>query len=149
MMIKAMVPIAPISVKGPLGLAHLPRMWAKALLHAKGALVEGYRPGCLFDRTVMRRLGIDMERALDFLCTEMPTYAEFEAWVVEQAGGAIDPEVIEDINDFLLHHEFSGEALAAFQKALGLPPGSPIRTAAELDTLDDWVEFHKLLMELG
>lgn len=148
-MIKAMIPIAPISVKGPLGLAHLPRMWAKALLYAKGALVEGYRPGCLFDRTVMERLGIDVERALDYLCRIMPTYAEFEAWVVDQAGGAVDPAVIEEINDFLLHHEFSGERLAEFQEALGLSPGSPIRTAAELDTLDDWAEFHKLLTQKG
>lgn len=38
-------PLAGISMQGTLGVVHMPRMWSKALLQAKGQLADGYRPG--------------------------------------------------------------------------------------------------------
>lgn len=140
-----MPPIAAISAKGPLGLVHLPRMWSKALLGATGHLAPGYRTGCYFDRTLMGSLGISTEAALAYIGSELPTYARFEQWVLEQAGGHIAPESIVHVNRAILSHEFDGEELRSFQSELGLPEDSPIRKTADLEQLDDWVQFHTLL----
>lgn len=139
-------PIAPISAKGPLGLVHMPRMWSKALLHATGQLAPGYRTGCFFDRSVMGGLGIDTDRALAYLSAERPTYAAFEAWVLEQIGGRADPEKLVAINRTILEHELDPEEREEFQAELRLPEDSPIRKTAELEQLDDWVQFHTLLV---
>jgi hypothetical protein len=39
------VPLISTRTKGPLGLVHLPRLWLKMRLSAKGQLAEGYRAG--------------------------------------------------------------------------------------------------------
>lgn len=138
-------PIAPIFAKGPLGLVHLPRMWSKALLHGAGELAPGYQVGCYFDRTVMGSLGIDVSKALAFLQAERPTYLAFEAWVAREAGERLDTNTIAEINDHILSHELGEEDRRAFQQELGLSDESAVRTTAELEMLDAWVQFHTLL----
>ena len=39
------VPLIGTAATGPLGVAHLPRLWLKMLLASQGKLVEGYRAG--------------------------------------------------------------------------------------------------------
>ena len=140
-------PIAPIPAKGPLGLAHLPRMWSKALQDATGRLADGYRTGCYFDRTLMASLGIDVQEALGFIRSALPTYLEFEAWVLERAGGSLSPEQIEAANQAILGHELDREERGEFLRELGLPADSPVRRTAELEQLDDWAQFHTLLTD--
>lgn len=140
-----MPPIAAISAKGPLGLVHLPRMWSKALLGATGHLAPGYRTGCYFDRTLMGSLGISTEAALAYIGSELPTYAHFEQWVLEQAGGHIDEGRIAEVNMTILEHELDDDERRAFQRELGLTEESAIRKTAELELLDDWVQFHTIL----
>ena len=84
-------PIAPIAAKGPLGLAHLPRMWSKTLQEATGHLVAGYKTGCYFDRILSASLGIDVQEAFSFVRSTRPTYLEFEAWVLAGPAGAWTP----------------------------------------------------------
>lgn len=138
-------PFVPISAKGPLGLAHLPRMWSKALLHAKGELAPDYQPGCYFDRTLMVGLGIDPQVALGFLFSELPSYAQFEDWVLAQVGGHLDADQIARVNRAILEHELGDEERTRFQSELGLPADSPVRRTADLEHLDDLVQFHRLL----
>lgn len=142
---KTLPPIAPVTAMGTLGVVHMPRMWSKALLHAKGQLAEGYRPGCFFDRTVMSGLGIDPDEALRYLATELPSFGGFEAWVLERVGGQIEPETAQKINETILGHELEEADLRQFQEEVGLPEGSPIRSTARLDDLDDLVQFHRIL----
>lgn len=138
-------PIAPIPAKGPLGLAHLPRMWSKALQAATGQLADGYRTGCYFDRTLMATLGIDVQAALAFIQSNLPTYLEYEAWVLEQAGGHLEPERIEAANRAILGHELEEAERLEFLQELGLPAETTVRGTAELEQLDDWAQFHRLL----
>ncbi len=138
-------PIAPIAAKGPLGLAHLPRMWSKTLQEATGHLVEGYKTGCYFDRILSASLGIDVQEAFSFVRSTRPTYLEFEAWVLARAGGSLDPERIEAANQAILGHELDPDEREEFLRELGLPPGSPVRRTADLEQLDDWAQFHRLL----
>jgi hypothetical protein len=144
--VRQLPPIAPVSAEGTLGLVHMPRMWSKALLHATGQLAEGYRTGCFFDRTVMSGLGIDPQEAIAYLTSELPSYQDFEAWVLAKVGGHIPAETIDKINRTILEHELDEDSLRAFQEELGLPAGSPVRKTARLDELDDLVQFHRLLI---
>ncbi len=144
--LRTLPPIAPVSAMGTLGLVHMPRMWSKALLHAKGQLAEGYLPGCFFDRTLMSGLGIDPQEALDHLMTELPSYDAFEWWVLARAGGSIDPQAARQINETILTHVLDELDLRQFQEELGLPEGSPVRSTAQLDELDDLVQFHRILI---
>lgn len=68
------VPLISSYVAGPLGLPHLPRLWLKALLHAKDMLAEdwGCGPGGL-DRRIMEFVGIDGVAFMAWLMDIKPT----------------------------------------------------------------------------
>lgn len=139
-------PIAAVTAKGPLGIVHLPRMWAKALQHATGHLVDDYIVGCGLDQAVTSALGIDMAKALAYIQTEKPTYHEFENWIVAEAGG-IGPEKVKAANDAILGMRFGPERAKVFREEIGLAAESSVDSAAELDTLDDWLQFHRLMTQ--
>jgi len=138
-------PIAPVTAKGPLGVVHLPRMWAKALQHATGYLQDDYIVGCGLDRGVMGALGIDADKAIAFIESERPTYLEFENWIVGEAGGSLSEEKIRAANEAILGRRFDPEHAREFREEIGLSDESGIDSAALLDTFDDWVQFHKLM----
>ncbi len=141
-------PIAAVSAKGPLGVVQLPRLWSKVLLDRKGLLPEGYHPcGQGFDKVVLDGLGLDREEVLAYLTGEMPTYAQFEAWVVERCGGAVAQEKIDRVNDYILGREFPEERATSILENCGFPKETPIRHGAVLNQLDDWLEFHRYLTE--
>src|SRR5471030_1556222 len=55
-------PVLSSSIRGPLGVAHLPRLWLKLLLHSCGRLPEGYRCGVGgLDEFLTTTLGIDRD----------------------------------------------------------------------------------------
>lgn len=132
-----------MTARGPLGIVHLPRMWAKALQHATGRLNDDYIVGCGLDRAISRALGIDMQKALTYIQTAKPTYHEFEAWVVAECGGDIGPDKVQAANDAILGIRFDAEHAGEFRAELRLPEGSALDGAADLDTLDDWLQFHR------
>ena len=136
-------PVAAVTAKGPLGIVHLPRMWAKALQHVTGHLNDDYIVGCGLDRAITKALGIDMEKALRYIQSERPTYHEFENWIVAECGGSISADTVEAANDAILNIQFDAEHAKEFREELGLPEESDLSGAADLDTLDDWVQFHR------
>lgn len=92
-----LIPAVSSHVAGPLGIAHLPRMWLKATLHATGSLADGYNSGGGMDTWLTDDLAIESEALFGFLKT-LPTYGETEAWVRAHAG-TIDEASIAAHND--------------------------------------------------
>lgn len=93
----------------------------------------------------MSGLGIDPEKALDYLMRELPSFQAFEEWVLREAGGRLDPEAVEAVNRTILTHELDATSMREFQEELGLPSDTNIRSTARLDELDDLVQFHRIL----
>ena len=87
------VPMIPCNVAGPLGVLHLPRLWLKVSLEARGKLAAGY-PGIGkgFDQMVISGLGLNADAVRKFITEKKPTYSEFEAWVKSQPGAKLDRE---------------------------------------------------------
>ncbi len=147
-MMRKFPPIAPVAAKGPLGVVQLPRLWSKVLLDKQGLLADGYYPcGQGFDKVVLEGLGLDREEVLAYLTTEMPTYAQFEAWVVGKLGGHVPQEKIDQVNDYILGREFPEERAQVILENCGFPKDAGIRHGAVLNQLDDWQEFHRYLTE--
>ena len=73
---KTHVPLISTRTKGPLGLVHLPRLWLKMRLSAKGKLADEYRAGeGGFDSLLLEALGIDSTAAIAFrkrVAAELP-----------------------------------------------------------------------------
>ena len=80
-----MIPLVSTLCQGPLGVAQLPRLWWKNLLHQAGQLDEDY-PFCSggLDKYVLEVLRIDQDSALRFLWDQRPTYLQFEEWVTAE-----------------------------------------------------------------
>ena len=83
------IPLISSDLAGPLGAIHLPRLWSKVLLSAKGQLEDGYDEcGMGFDQMVLDGLGIDRDSAVSYIKGNLPTYPQFESWVLAQRGGS-------------------------------------------------------------
>jgi hypothetical protein len=60
------VPLIGSAEVGPLGVLHLPRLWLKISLDAKGLLADGYPAvGTGFDQMVLDGLGLQKTRSLN------------------------------------------------------------------------------------
>jgi len=144
------IPLISSGTEGPLGVKHLPRLWLKTLLSAKGRLPEGYkdiRPG--FDYMVLEGLGVKPDSARDFICKNLPTYPAFEQWLREQPGVNITPANIQNINDAIVGRMKSAEAKREVLSASGLPEDTPISDGIMLNNLDDWKAVHGQIFRLG
>ncbi len=137
------VPTVSSSAVGPLGVCHLPRMWLKVLLHAKGRLPAGYRHGTGgFDESTAVALGFDRDAFIDFVNSKHPTYLETETWVRENATN-LNPESIRKHNEHV--HREKPPLMAKVQRAfVGLDDES-ILDATLLNDLDDWQTLHAQL----
>ena len=143
------VPLISIRTKGPLGLAHLPRLWLKMRLAAKGKLAEGYRAGeGGFDGLLLETLGIESAAAIDFVNTSHPTYVAFEIWVKENAkADSLTQEAIDQFNDRILSRPKAEPALSEFLEQIGLPPADREWVVSDTNDLDDWHSFHLALLD--
>src|ERR1700735_4828787 len=82
---ESIVPLAGPMVKGPLGVAHLPRLWLKAVLASANALPDGYRTGYDgTDKIALDGVGLDPQATFAYLETQ-PAYMAFEVWLREHA----------------------------------------------------------------
>ncbi len=146
-----MEPIVPpisMSVAGPLGIAHLPRLWAKVLLHACGRLPEGYRHGAGgADEFVLTRLGIEPAEFVAFIEKDRPDYLALEAWVCEHAKD-LSPRTIANVNHRVLTMNAPGELAAERRERFGIADPN-FANAAALNNLDDWASFHAALTRQG
>ena len=67
------VPLISTRSKGPLGLAHLPRLWLKMRLAARGKLASGYRAGeGGFDGALLEAIGINSGAAVACVADSQP-----------------------------------------------------------------------------
>jgi hypothetical protein len=138
------VPLISSGVAGPLGVIHLPRLWLKSSLEARGKLAAGY-PGCGkgYDQMVLDGLGLDRQKTLDFIKNSKPTYAQFEAWVKSQPGVKLDKASVEKLNSSIRGYNHDDATRKSILSASGLPDDANApRDAVNLNNLDDWNEIY-------
>ena len=142
------VPLISSGIAGPLGVLHLPRLWLKASLEARGLLADGY-PGCGkgYDQMVLDGLGLDREKFIVFIRDRRPTYPQLEAWVLEQKGGKLDASAVKKLNDSILGYIHADDVRQSILHANAIPDEGKIRDAVNLNNLDDWFEFHKAVLK--
>jgi hypothetical protein len=142
------VPLISSGVSGPLGVLHLPRLWLKASLEAKGKLAEGY-PGCGkgYDQMVLDGLGLSRDAFLQFIKTESPTYPQLEAWVLKQKGGKLDKAAVEKLNASIRGYIHDEGTRKSILQANALSDNGQILDAVNLNNLDDWKEFHNTILK--
>lgn len=138
------IPMIPCNVAGPLGVLHLPRLWLKVSLEARGKLAPGY-PGIGkgFDSLVLSGLGLSADAVRKFVGEKRPTYAEFERWVKAQPGVKLDRASVYKLNAAILNFHHDEETRKGVLQTAGYPDDGTVTGAAvELNALDDWAAFH-------
>jgi ABC-type amino acid transport substrate-binding protein len=134
------IPLASAPVKGPLGVAHLPRLWLKCVLAAAGIVPEVYHTGNAgSNKTVIEGLALDPEATLAYLATG-PSYMEFEVWVREHAG-RLDAASIAAVNAAIDAQQKPADNAAAARAFVGLTDANE-RGSSLLNALDDWQTVH-------
>ncbi len=137
------VPLTGLRVRGPLGVAHLPRLWLKCVLGAAGALPEGYTTTHVgTNASVVDGIGLDPEATYAYL-TGGPAYAAFEDWVRAHAT-KLDIESIALVNTRVEAHQKPAANAAEVRARTGVTDAS-IGGAALLNELDDWATLHAAL----
>jgi len=83
---------------GGLGVRHLKRLWARAMAQRAGS--EGGTPAREFalDKIVLYGLGLPLEETLRHIYSAAPSFAELEAWIAAECGGAVDAVAVARIN---------------------------------------------------
>lgn len=143
------VPLISSGVSGPLGVIHLPRLWLKASLEARGKLAAGY-PGAGkgYDQMVIDGLGLDRQKVLDYIKKDHPSYPQFEAWVKKQPGVKLDKGNVEKLNASIrgyIHDDATRKGI--FQSCGFSDSDCSYRDAVNLNNLDDWNEFHAAVLK--
>lgn len=141
-----LIPTISSGVAGPLGVLHLPRFWSKVLMDAKGVLNDDY-PACGagFDQMVLDGLGLDKDATLSYIQDNLPTYPQFEAWVLDQSGGSLDQEAVDNLNSAIQGYNHDDDTRTSILGASGVDDDGSILDAVNLNNLDDWYELHASL----
>jgi hypothetical protein len=138
------VPLIPCNVSGPLGVLHLPRLWLKVSLEARGKLAAGY-PGIGkgFDQMVIDGLGLQADAVRKYIADVKPTYRQFEAWIEAQPGVKLDRNSLYRLNSAILGYHHAADLAKEIRASTGyIEDGSVTSSAYELNALDDWQAFH-------
>jgi hypothetical protein len=91
--------IGPISGNeelGTLGILHLKQFWSHRLIGRRSKSEDG--ADWVADNTLLSGLRLGLRETLDYLYGKTPTLEEFEAWILEKNGGALDPDRIRRLN---------------------------------------------------
>ena len=137
------VPMISSGVAGPLGVLHLPRMWLKVSLEARGKIAAGY-PGIGkgYDTMTCNALGLDPDAVKKFITDSKPTYPQFESWVKSQPGVKLDKATIDKSNRAIQGYNHDDGTRKSILGASGITDeGSVCHDAINLNNLDDWYEF--------
>lgn len=135
------VPLIGSRAMGPLGVAHLPRLWTKLTLHHAGVLPDGYdHSGAGFDQMTIDALGLKRDEVVAYVHEKKPTYMQFEQYVLDQNGGKIDKEKVAAHNAAVLGYNHSDELAAKMQAATGAPAHT--KDAVTLNMVEDLHELH-------
>ncbi|HEY2476732.1 MAG TPA: hypothetical protein VGI19_18270 [Candidatus Cybelea sp.] len=134
------VPLVSSGTAGPLGAIHLPRLWLKLSLAARGALPEGYDEcGAGFDAMTLSGLGLDRDKTIEFVRTRKPRYMEFEEWV--GANGKTDKATIERHNAAIRAYNHGDDLASSMRSASGIGNTS-VKDAVTLNTVEDLDEIY-------
>src|SRR5947199_6469966 len=143
------VPLISSGVAGPLGVLHLPRLWLKLSLEARGKLAPGY-PGLGkgYDLMTCNALGLNPDAVKKFIADSRPTYPQFEAWVKKQPGVRLDKATVDKLNGGIKGYIHDDNTRKGILGACGIAdePSAP-RDAVNLNNLDDWYEFHQAVLK--
>lgn len=135
------IPYVSSQTTGPIGAAHLPRLWTKLTLGNAGQLAEGWdHCGQGFDQMTIDNLGLDREKVMEYVRTHKPTYVEFEEWVV--ANGKTDADTIAKHNKSIHGYNHAPDTAKSMRQSLGLK-NENVNDAVTLNSLDDLHELHK------
>lgn len=135
------VPAISTSVCGPLGVMHLPRLWAKVLLFGAGRLPEEYRHGVGgFDMVFLASFGIDHDAFHTYVVSEKPAYLAIEAWVRANAK-SLDAGTIKTFNDRMRAANMPPATLEGVHARLAILDAS-FTNGIMLNDLDDWHSLH-------
>jgi hypothetical protein len=142
------VPLIGSAEVGPLGVLHLPRLWLKVSLDAKGLLADDYPAiGTGFDKMVLDGLGLRKEAVTEFISKSRPTYCQFEAWIKDQPGVRLDSASIARLNESIRSYNHDVGTVQAVLGENGLPSDIGIRDAVTLNRTDDWKCFHDAVLK--
>ena len=137
---KKVIPFIPSSAKGPLGAAHLPRLWTKLTLGNAGILADGWDYcGHGFDEMTIGDLGLNKDKVLEFVKSRKPTYVQFEEWVVQN--GKTDAETIRKHNEAIFGYNHGDDTCKGMRESTGLKH-EHVKDAVTLNMLDDLNELH-------
>ena len=142
------VPLISSAIAGPLGVLHLPRLWLKASLEARGKLAPGY-PGAGqgYDQMVIDGLGLQRTAVITFIKDVRPTYPQFEAWVKHNAT-RLDKASVEKLNAAIRGYLHDDATRKSILGANGIADdASAPKDAVNLNNLDDWKEFHESVLK--
>ena len=134
---------------GPLGVLHLPRLWLKVSLEARGCLAPGY-PGIGkgYDAMVCQALNLNPDAVKKFIADSRPTYPQFEAWVKKQPGVKLDKATIHKLNVAIAGYIHDDQTRKNILGASGISDdGCVLPDAINLNNLDDWYEFHQAALK--
>jgi len=138
----SIVPLISSGTAGPLGVLHLPRLWLKVSLEARGKLASGY-PGAGkgYDQMVIDGIGLNRDAVLNFIKSSKPSYAQFEAWVKKNAT-KLDKASVDKLNSGIKGYIHDDGTRKSVLGADGIPDdaGAP-KDAVNLNNLDDWHGF--------
>jgi hypothetical protein len=141
------VPLIGSAEVGPLGVLHLPRLWLKVSLDAKGLLADGYPAvGTGFDQMVIDGLGLQRDAVVDYITANKPTYPQFETWIKQQPGTRVDAGSIAKLNQSIRGYNHDDGTVQSVLGENGLPPDIGIRDAVTLNRIDDWKCFHEAFL---
>ncbi len=134
------VPLVSSGTAGPLGAIHVPRLWLKLSLASIGALPDGYDEcGAGFDAMTLSALGLDRQKAIDFVRQRKPRYMEFEEWIV--ANGNTDKATIERHNAAIRAYNHGDELARSMRESSNIGDAS-VRDAVTLNTVEDLDEIY-------
>lgn len=142
------VPLISSGVAGPLGVVHLPRLWLKVSLEARGKLAAGY-PGAGqgYDQMVIDGIGLTRDAVIKFIKDTRPTYPQFETWVKQNAT-KLDKGSVEKLNAAIRGYNHDDTTRKSILGASGIADdASAAKDAVNLNNLDDWKEFHEAVLK--
>ena len=143
------VPLISSGTAGPLGVQHLPRLWQKVSLEARGKLAAGY-PGIGkgYDTMTCNALGLNADAVKKFIAENKPTYPKFESWVKAQPGVKLDKATLYKHNSAIRGYIHDDATRKGILGASGISEeGSVHHGAVDLNNLDDWYEFHQAALK--
>ena len=142
------VPLISTLDYGPMEVCQLPRTWLKVLLRAKNLLHDDYPDMTTdgLDPRALEAVGIAPDKAVDFIRGTLPSYTDFEAWILEQNGGALDRARIDEWNQFVRTRDHMEAKQKDIKSTLGREDVESITRAAILNHIEDMHLAHEVLM---